>query len=241
MSTVEEHYAQVLSDVYVWMHGGFDEALARNRAFFAERDVSPAGAGRAVDLGAGCGFQSIPLAERGFRVTAVDLDRKLLTELEAHANGLDIAVVQDDLMRFDTHTQAPLELAVCMTDTLLHVHSREHVQALFGKVARQLEPGGRFIVTFRDLTGELRELERFIPVRADDATVFTCFLEYEPQTVKVHDLVHVREHEGWRLLKSFYRKLRLSREDVDAELSKAGFSNINSTVEKGFVTVIATK
>ena len=36
---------------------------------------------RAVDLGAGCGFQAIPLARLGFAVTAIDLDRKLLAEL----------------------------------------------------------------------------------------------------------------------------------------------------------------
>ena len=51
-----------------------------------------------------------------------------------------------------------------------------------------LERGGRFVITYRDLSREALELDRFIPVRSDDTTILTCFLEYEPETVKVHDL-----------------------------------------------------
>jgi SAM-dependent methyltransferase len=223
------------------MLGGFGTALERNRAFFAAQGVRPAGSRTAVDLGAGCGFQSIPLAELGFAVTAVDIDRKLLDELEEHAQGLDVVTAQDDLGNFGAYAPGPLELAVCMVDTLIHLESRRRVLDLFSNVAARLETGGRLILTFRDLAEELRELDRFIPVRADDETIFTCFLEYEPETVKVHDLVYRRIDGEWTLRKSFYRKLRLAKDWVDAELSRAGFSTINSTVDKGFVTVVAKK
>ena len=42
----------------------------------------------------------------------------------------------------------------------------------------------------------------------------TCFLEYEPSTVKVHDLIWVRQPDGWRFRKGAYRKLRLAPERV---------------------------
>ena len=52
---------------------------------------------------------------------------------------------------------------------------------------------------------------RFLPVRADDQRILTCFLEYGPSHVTVHDLLHEREAGGaWRLQTSAYRKLRLS-------------------------------
>ena len=78
-------------------------------------------------------------------------------------------------------------------------------------------------------------------MRADDETIFTCFLEYEIETVKVHDLVYRRSGDHWQLRKSFYRKLRLSKQWVEAELSRAGFSAIDSTIDKGLVTIIAEK
>jgi SAM-dependent methyltransferase len=231
----------VLADVYSWLYGGFDAALARNAEFFAKLAVRPAKSGIAIDLGAGCGFQSIPLARLGFTVTAIDLDRKLLTELLAHAGDAAIDVVHDDLRDFDTHVTKPAELIVCMVDTLTHLDTKDAVVALIAKVYAALEPGGRFIVTYRDLSHELTELDRFIPVRSDSDTLFTCFLEYEPETVKVHDLVYRRRADSWQLLKGFYRKLRLAQRWVVDQLASAGFAPVNATVEQGFVTIVADR
>lgn len=241
MATVKEHYKSVLSEVYSWMFGGFDAGIQKNTDFFMSLGISPAGSKVALDLGAGCGFQSIPLAKTGFTVTAVDTDRLLLDELASHSDELPITIVQDDLGDFDKYTNSNIELIVCMTDTLIHLESKDRVVSLFKKVIVSLEEGGRFIVTFRDLSFELSELDRFIPVKSDNNIVFTCFLEYEPETVKVHDLVYRKEDDEWNLHKSYYRKLRLSKEWVDNQLSTVGFASIESTVDKGFVTVIATK
>lgn len=241
MRTVKAHYQNVLSDVYSWMHGGFDTGVRKNTEFFRTHRIFPVLSGTAVDLGAGSGFQSIPLARAGFTVTALDLDVKLLDELKKHSAGLPITIINDDLFHFDKHIDGNAELVVCMTDTLIHLDSRERVLHLFRKVMNSLEKGGHFIVTFRDLSLELPELDRFIPVKSDADTILTCFLEYEPETVKVHDLVYTKKDGNWRLNKGFYRKLRLSKEWVDEQLSLAGFSLVETTVDKGFVTVIAAR
>ena len=112
MATVEEHYDRLLADVYSWMYGGWDAALARYTEFFATRGIAPRKSGRAVDLGAGCGFQAIPLARLEFKVTAIDLDRKLLAELQAHAGSEKIETVCADLVDFRRHVREPLALAL---------------------------------------------------------------------------------------------------------------------------------
>jgi len=241
MATVTEHYDNVLSDVYSWMFGGFESGIERNADFFKKHAICPVRSGVAVDLGAGCGFQTIPLAEAGFSVTALDTDGKLLHELKNHLGTLAVSIVQDDLFNFDKYVKDKAELIVCMTDTLVHLESKDKVISLFNKVISFLETGGKFIVTFRDLSSELSELERFIPVKNDENIIFTCFLEYEPETVKVHDIVYKKNIMGWKLIKSFYRKLRLSKDWVHSQLSSIGFGHVESTVDHGFVTVIATK
>jgi SAM-dependent methyltransferase len=241
MATVEDHYNQLLADVYSWMYGGWDAALARYTEFFAARDILPRGSRRAIDLGAGCGFQAIPLARLGFSVTAVDLDRKLLAELAAHAQGADIEIVCADIVEFRSHSPADAELVVCMVDTLLHLESQESVARLAKDVFAALEPGGTFIATFRDFTVEMKELERFIPVRSDDDIVFTCFLEFEPATVKVHDLVHRRVEGRWNFAKSFYRKLRLPTDWIVTTLQSAGFAHVETGLDRGLVVLTAKK
>jgi SAM-dependent methyltransferase len=211
MATVEEHYDRLLSDVYSWMYGGWDAALARYTEFFAVRGIAPRKSRRVVDLGAGCGFQAIPLARLEFQVTAIDLDRK------------------------------PLELAVCMVDTLLHLPSEEVVEQLFLDVFAALEPDGTFIATFRDFSVAAEDLDRFISVRNDERMIFTCFLEFEPGTVKVHDLVYRRVDGRWEFAKSFYRKLRLSTAWAVSTLRAVGFKKVETALDRGLVVVTATK
>lgn len=241
MSTVNQHYNQVLADVYSWMFGGFESGIHKNHEFFKNHEISPTGSGVAVDLGAGCGFQSIPLAQIGFSVTAIDLEEKLLNELKENSGKLSITTVQDNLINFEQHINSKAELIVCMTDTIIHLESKDKVTLLFKKVFSALEEDGKFIITLRDLSTELSELDRFIPVRSDEEIIFTCFLEYEPSTVKVHDLVYKKELDSWKLNKSFYRKLRLSKDWIDKQLKKIGFSKIESNINKGLITAIITK
>ena len=241
MTSSKEHYENVLTPVYSWMYGGFPAALERNSKFFSDHDLEPRGSALVVDLGAGCGFQSIPLARMGYRVTAIDTDRQLLDELRSYASGLDIATIEDDLLNFRSHIPGKLELAVCMTDTILHLASPQEVLNLVENVYRTLEPSGKFVITFRDFTKELHELDRFIPVRNDLDVIFTCFLEYEPDTVRVHDLVYRRSGEQWSFSKGFYRKLRLSEQWLRDQLVSKGFSLVDSDTSSGLVTLVATK
>jgi protein-L-isoaspartate O-methyltransferase len=241
MATVAEHYERLLADVYSWMYGGWDAAVARYTEFFAARDVTPRGSRVAIDLGAGCGFQAIPLARLGFAVTAIDLDRRLLNELERHIDDEKIEIVCADLMDFRGHVPQSAELIVCMVDTLLHLPSQEAVTALASDVFAALDSGGTFIATFRDFSVETTGLDRFIAVRSDDQTVFDCFLEFEPATVKVHDLVHRRIDGRWQFAKSFYRKLRLSTAWVVVTLREAGFEKVETGLDRGLVVVTARK
>lgn len=129
MSTAEEHYQNLLARHYYWMLGGAETKIADNRRFFQEHHCTPILSGHAVDLGAGPGFQSIPLAEAGFVVTAIDLSVELLNELTRNnIDGLHIRNVVADLCQFPFHIPAPVEIIVCMGDTLTHLQSQEQVE-----------------------------------------------------------------------------------------------------------------
>jgi hypothetical protein len=67
----------------------------------------------------------------------------------------------------------------------------------------------------------------------------TCFLEYEPARVRVHDLIWVREPDGWRLRKGAYRKLRLGPDAVTTRLVRAGFTVEPHQASAGVVALVA--
>lgn len=241
MVSVEEHYDNLLATYYSWMSGEFDLKIEEYRAFFRNHGIRPAGLGVAVDLGAGSGFQSIPLAELGFKVIALDTNRQLLAKLKEKAPNLPIETIRDSLLNFGKHSPAEIEIAVCMGDTLTHLQSLEQVQQLFESTYSALAPEGKLILSFRDLTHELSGLDRIIPVRSDTRRIFTCFLEYEPRHVIVHDIVYELQDDQWKMKKSAFRKLRISPQWVNDSLAMIGYEVATFESQMGIVTIIARK
>jgi SAM-dependent methyltransferase len=235
MSTVTDHYERLLAQHYTWMFGtSFDETVAEQKSLLAPtlRPLIPTHASAlAVDLGSGPGFQSIALAQLGFSpVIAIDTSAALLSELRTHAVRLPIQTHHADLRSLAQLVPAARAAAiVCMGDTITHLPAHSDVAALFASIHAALTPGGIFILTWRDLTPELHGTDRFLPVRSDDTTVMTCFLEYTaPETVLVHDLIYTRDvatpDSPWSLNKSSYPKLRLSPAWLAKQLTAAGLT-----------------
>jgi SAM-dependent methyltransferase len=241
MANAKEHYEKLLAEYYAWMSGGLNQKIQQNRNFFKAHRVRPGFSGVAVDLGAGCGFQSIPLSQLGFSVIAIDSSKKLLAQLKQNAQGLVIKTINDDLLNFATYCPDRIELVVCMGDTLTHLSTRKTIRRLLRKIFKALETGGRLILTFRDFSAELEGSDRFISVRNDDKTIFTCFLEYERYYVKVHDIIYERKHDGWNLKKSFFKKIRIAPQWIEQTLQAFGLRIETFDIHDAGVCIIARK
>ena len=90
MASVFSHYETHLAPVYSWMAGGIDHALLQGAADVSAFVDAP---GYAIDLGAGFGMHSIPLARAGFQVLAIDTSAYLLEELRRHSVDLPVRTV----------------------------------------------------------------------------------------------------------------------------------------------------
>ena len=240
MKSSAEHYDEHLGAIYSWMVGDIDAALARSTAELDVLNLLPMATGRAVDLGAGFGLHALPLARRGFSVLAIDSCNTLLRELRERADTFPIRTVKADLLQFRSHVEAPVDLILCMGDTLTHLSDKSSVESLFADVSESLVEDGLFIATFRDYASATLQGEaRFIPVRSDATRFLTCFLEYADTTVTVHDMLHEYESAQWRLRVSSYSKLRLAPAWVADALSERGFSVQCEVVPGGMVRVLA--
>jgi SAM-dependent methyltransferase len=238
MKTVQQHYDDLLAPIYVWMAGGLEAAFAAGAA-----DVAPLlpGDGVAVDLGAGFGMHALALARGGYEVVAIDTSRTLLDVLRANGAGLNVRAVEGDLLDFTRHVERGASLVVCLGDTLTHLADLAEVERLFRDVAASLRPGGRLVLTFRDYSRPAAGDARFIPVRSDADRIHTCFLEALPEHMLVHDIVHDRDGDAWRMSVSSYRKLRLAPETVESALRQAGLEPEITAGARGMVRVTASR
>jgi SAM-dependent methyltransferase len=237
--SVAEHYERVLSPVYAWMAGGAEAAITAGGVELEALNLALAPRARVVDLGCGFGMHAIPLARAGARVLAMDTSAHLLAELTRLAGDLDIETVQDDLLSFRAHLKEKAAAVFCMGDTLTHLPEHTNLDFLVQEVAEALAPAGWFVLSFRDYSQPLLDDQRFIPVRSDERRILTCFLEYEEDTVVVHDILHERGGDAWETSVSSYRKLRLSPDRVIGSLETSGFEARREAGVRGMVRVVA--
>jgi SAM-dependent methyltransferase len=230
MSEVQDHYSNLLAKHYTWMFGvSFAAKVAEQRAILEDAlqpSADRSDLGLAVDLGSGSGFQTVALAEIGYsQVLAVDTSESLLKELQSHQDNLSVQTICIDLLKLDELVPpATAHVIVCMGDTITHLGSKDAVEELLRLAFDALTPGGKFVVSYRDLSAEATGLDRFIPVYSDDGKVMTCFLEFDrSDAVLVHDLVYSREGQQWLLEKSSYRKLRLPLDWLENAMVRVGF------------------
>lgn len=247
MGTVKEHYEGHLAPIYTWMRGGAAGPRKQFAEFIRERGLLPSQSGAtALDLGAGSGFQSLPLAEAGYTVTALDLSEILLAELSREAAAAGVAhrvkTVPADIGELSRHCPAPApELIVCLGDTLTHLASTAHVARLIADSTAALAQGGYLVLGYRDYTIARHGAERFIPVRSEAERIFTCFLEYGQTHLTVHDIVHTREGDGWKQKVSIFEKIRLDPAFVRDRLRAAGLMIVHDEAAGGAHTVVARK
>jgi SAM-dependent methyltransferase len=242
VETVKDHYDKFLGQVYSWIVGDFETAYRKNVELFARLNLAAGKGDYAVDLGCGPGCQSLPLAELGYDVLAIDFCQALLVELEEHTNGLSVKPICDDVLNFPEHLSQPADLIVCMGDTLVHLPDPKTVQSLISKICDSLKPGGKFIYAIRDYIDYVPHgADRFIPIRSSDEQIFTCFLDYQDDVVHVHDVLHQKQGNEWHMKISDYLKLRLNTADLDEQLVGHGLVILDRSIVDGMITVTAQK
>ena len=105
--------------------------------------------GRALDLGCGNGRHALWLAERGWRVTAVDFSTEALRQARerAAAAGVEVDWVEADLAAYEPERQA-FDLVLV---AYLHVPEPERA-AIHAKAAAAVARGGTLLLVGHDVT-----------------------------------------------------------------------------------------
>jgi 2-polyprenyl-3-methyl-5-hydroxy-6-metoxy-1,4-benzoquinol methylase len=237
---IKSHYDEHLGNYFTWIYGDH-ESIKENENFFKDHKIEPKSTKVAIDLGSGVGYQSIPLANLGFKVTSVDFSKKQLVNLRENSKNLNIEILEEDILHFDTYADKNPELIVCMGDTLTHLKNKKVVHDLVKNCFNELAAGGKLIISFRDLTFELDGIDRFIPIKSNHDKIFTCFLEYEHDRVHIYDIIHEKENGEWDQKISSYTKIKISDEEIKNIVESAGFKIDFFEEDHDIIYIIAVK
>ena len=129
------------------------EALAR---VIRERLRLPEGASpRVLDAAPGIGTQALPLAARGFLVTARDLSPRAIARLavEAAARGLSLDIGLADMRAFGMTVADRFEAVVCCDNSLPHLLTDADIATALSQFRAVLVKDGVFVCSVRDYEG----------------------------------------------------------------------------------------
>jgi SAM-dependent methyltransferase len=146
----------VSREVWDYLHDStlartYDESLAGAPLLdldlkFVERHLATPGS--VIDLGCGTGRAAVPLAQRGFRVTAVDLSEPMLRVAgeKAAAAGVTVHRLKANIVALDGLRDGTFDAALCLFSTLGMVAAPDARRRAVAEAYRLLRPGGMFVL-----------------------------------------------------------------------------------------------
>ncbi|MFF0015801.1 class I SAM-dependent DNA methyltransferase [Streptomyces sp. NPDC005374] len=178
----------------------YDESTA---GMFAPDAVEPAvallaelaGAGRALELGIGTGRIALPLAGRGVEVHGIELSRAMADRLHAKPGGDAVGVTIGDFA--SATAPGDFTLAYLVFNTIMNLTTQDDQVDCFRNVARQLEPGGTFVVEV--MVPDLRRLppgQNAVPFHVGDRRLGFDTYDLATQAMSSHHVKVTEDGQG---------------------------------------------
>ncbi len=208
-----------------------EDAAYRRRADLLTQRLQKKKVRTVLDLGCGTGTIACLLAERGFRVTAVDSSPEMLTEAERKAQGLEnrpffLCQSMEKLRLLE-----PVDAVVSTLDALNYLTRPKAVQETFRRVRRCLAPGGLFLFDV-NTPYKLRRMDGQVWLDETEDVYCVWRTEFSERTKVCTywvDLFTRAPDGAWRRSGEEHRERAWERDELCQWLADAGFRKIRVT------------
>ncbi len=128
-----------LADLYDRQYANYRDDIAHYG-----RLAEKLGANRVLELGAGTGRVTVPMARRGFIMTGLEVSPAMLERARTRSEreGVNVRWLEGDMREFDLNKQFPLIIAPF--NALMHLYTLEDQDRALERIRAHLEPGGVF-------------------------------------------------------------------------------------------------
>jgi len=181
----------------------------------------------AVDLACGTGSVTVLLAERGLRVTGVDMSWEMLCMAQQKAQDLVNAPVFVCQKLQELYLPRGVDLAVCALDSLDYITDPSDCREAIRRAYKALNPGGCFIFDV-NTPEKLRAMDGQIFLDEDDDVYCVWRGEFDEDTnICTYEMdLFQREGERWRRSWETHREYAYTDRQLTCYLKEAGFTHI---------------
>lgn len=185
-----------------------------------------------AELGCGTGSLTKLLAERGYRMTAVDLSPDMLAVADQKCEGLDVLFLCQDMSRLKL--LEPADAVISCLDSVNYVTRPAALRRTFQRVFKALAPGGLFLFDVKT-PAALEGADGQIYLDEDDDLFCVWRGEYYPRRrVCGYGLdLFVREEDGsWSRGGEYHEEYAYTMDELDSFLREAGFRHVKQYGDK---------
>jgi SAM-dependent methyltransferase len=102
--------------------------------------------GPVLEFAIGTGRVGVPLADRGLRVTGIELSEPMVAQLRRKKSETELPVVVGDMATTVVPGAGDFSLVLLVWNTISNLRTQAEQVRCFQNAARHLRPGGRFVI-----------------------------------------------------------------------------------------------
>lgn len=181
----------------------------------------------AVDLACGTGSVAVLLAERGLRVTAVDMSEEMLCVAAQKAQKLEFPPQYVCQKLQELRLPRGVDLAVCALDSMDYITDPDQCKEAIKRIYKALNPGGCFIFDV-NTPEKLRAMDGQVFLDEDDDVYCIWRGAFDEETNICSYGMDLFQRQGLCWYRSFeeHQEYAYSAETLVEYLRAAGFTNI---------------
>ena len=181
----------------------------------------------AVDLACGTGSVSLLLAQRGLKVTGVDMSEEMLCVAAQKAQGMDNPPFFACQWLQELKLPRGVDLAVCALDSLDYITNPSDCALAIRRVYKALNPGGCFIFDV-NTPQKLRAMDGQVFLDEDEDVYCVWRGEFDEESNICSYGMDLFQRYGDTWIRSFeeHREYAYSAEQLVGYLKAAGFTGI---------------
>ena len=245
-------FYDAIAEYYTLFNRDWEVRLEREglslRSIFRRQGIE-----RVLDAACGAGAQSIPLAQLGFEVLAVDPSPGMLKKAQELAADYGVAgkirFERADFLHLHDVVSGPFDAVVCKGNALPHLLLDLEIETTLRTFYELLRPGGLLVIGMRDFDLFIEGRPRFLPGFVhdfDDGSEFITFDLWEwqdgPPVIATQNLYIVSgKGENYTTLKRQVIFRPLSTDEVKVVLLELGFEEVADQPDRSERVLVARK
>ncbi len=207
----------------------YEEWVAYIEAIWRREGTMPS---LVAELACGTGSITIPLAQKGYEMTGIDLSEEMLTQAKqkAYEQEVDILFLNQDMRAFELY--GTMDSILCVCDGLNYILEEDELLAIFRLVKNYLNPGGTFIFDmntlykFEHILGD----NTFTETSEDAAYIWENYFDEETQINEYYVNFFVKQEttEKYERFEECHYERGYTRETIENLLTQAGLTLLHA-------------